>query len=80
MERMKLIDLSPKSSYIVYLTATVVGKNSKSTIKYEPLRIQHHPERFCDLFPNELNLHSSSAAAAASSSGNKSVYEFNRIY
>lgn len=46
MERIKLTDLSPKSSYIVYLTATLT--RNKETVKYEPLRI--HPERFCNNF------------------------------
>lgn len=52
MERMRLVDLSPKSSYIVYITATL-NVSPKETIKYEPLRI--HPERFCNSYPEDLD-------------------------
>lgn len=52
MERMKLLDLSPKSSYMVYVTASLTGKE---TIKYEPLRIQ--PERHCHFFKDEFKSH-----------------------
>lgn len=50
MERMRLVDLSPKSSYTVYITATL-SVNPLETIKYEPLQI--HPERFCNFYQEE---------------------------
>lgn len=50
MERMRLVDLSPKSSYDVYITATL-SVSPLETIKYEPLRI--HPERFCNFYQEE---------------------------
>lgn len=76
MERMKLTDLSAKSSYIVYLTATL-NRNTKETLKYEPLRI--YPERVCTFYQDETEGGHHRALYNNETDRTNNFYDFNQL-